>query len=115
MVPTTKCVVTYRHVYAQENCPIALHKGTWRKGVQDHVLLHSVLHGGNCSASSTANLPAEMIPRYPLAKSLGGPQSRSVKYGEEIYLIHLLGIESRFRGHPSSCLYRQRQTCQTLW
>jgi hypothetical protein len=121
MGPTTKCEVKCRHVcntfILRRSCPIALHKGTWAKDIQVHILLPSVLHRDNCSVSNTANLPAEIIPQYPLAKSLGGPQGRSVQFGEEIHMLHLLGIESRFLGRPSrsQSLYRQRQACQTRW
>jgi hypothetical protein len=88
----------------RKSCPIALLKGTWGKDVQVHILLTSVLYKGSCSVSSPDNLPAGNDPRYPLAKNLGEPQSRSVQFVEEINLLHFPGIESRFLGHPSRSL-----------
>jgi hypothetical protein len=61
-------------------------------------LLISALDGGERSASRPGSFtPEERAPRRPLDKRLGGPQSRSERYGEK-KILPLPGIELR----PSS-------------
>jgi hypothetical protein len=45
--------------------------------------LTSALDGGEWSASLLGRLSRGKSPRYPLDRRLGGPQSRSVRYGKE--------------------------------
>jgi hypothetical protein len=62
------------------------------------VQLHhtSALDGDQWSASRTGCFNArETAPRYPLARRLGGSQSRSGRYGEEKHFFPLSGIEPR--------------------
>jgi hypothetical protein len=44
------------------------------------------------------------LPRYPLYRRLGGPQSRPGCSGEEKNLFPLPGIESRLLGRPAPML-----------
>jgi hypothetical protein len=51
--------------------------------VKSHVFLTPALVGGEWSASLLCRFyPRGKSPRYPLAKRLSGPQSRSGRYGE---------------------------------
>ena len=49
--------------------------------------------------------PSAALPEWndwdTLSKSLGEPQSRSGRFGEEIHILSLPGIEPRFLGCPS--------------
>jgi hypothetical protein len=46
-------------------------------------------------------LPPGKGPFYQFYRRLGGPHSRSVRYGTEKNLLRLLGIEPRFLGRPT--------------
>jgi hypothetical protein len=48
-----------------------------------HIFLTSALAGGEWTASRTGLFTPGEKPRYPLARRLGGPQSRSGRRGEE--------------------------------
>jgi hypothetical protein len=63
-----------------------------------HAFLTSVLDGGDWSASH----PGSFIPRYPLARRLGGPPSWSGCCGEENNVLK--GIKPRFPGSPARTL-----------
>jgi hypothetical protein len=56
--------------------------------------LTSALDGGERSASGPRRFTPGGKPPYPLDKGLGGPQSRSERYGEKKNLA-LPGIEPR--------------------
>jgi hypothetical protein len=71
------------------------HKDVWVSGGKAPILT-SAIDGGEWSASPPRQLYSwGMSPRYPLDRRLGGPQSRSERYGEEKNLFPLLGIEHR--------------------
>jgi hypothetical protein len=55
----------------------------WRSEGIAPQLLTLALNGGEWSASGFGRLtPGEIAPRYPLDRRLGGPNSRSERYGE---------------------------------
>jgi hypothetical protein len=51
--------------------------------VYNHFFLTSALTGGEWSASLPDRFTPGKSPRYPLDRSLGGPQSQSGQHGEE--------------------------------
>jgi hypothetical protein len=56
-----------------------------------HVFFTSALAGGKCSASRSGLFtPRGKGTRYPLDRRLGGPQSRSGRYGE-MKILDVLG------------------------
>jgi hypothetical protein len=55
-----------------------------------HVFLTSALFGGEMSASRLCRF----APRYPLDRKLGGPQSRSERYGE-VKILDPIGTRTR--------------------
>jgi len=60
-----------------------------------HSFLTSALEGGEWSTPHTGKFIPGKDPRYPLNRTLGGPQSLSGRYGKEKHFIYLLGIEPR--------------------
>jgi hypothetical protein len=47
----------------------------------------------SCQLHTLAALPLRKEPRYPLEARLGGPQSRSERYGVEKYHLPLTEVE----------------------
>jgi hypothetical protein len=74
--------------------------------------LTSALDGGEWLASR----PCPFTPQYILDRRLGGPESRSGRYGEEKNLLFVPGIEIQFLGHQacSSSLYRHSYPCSRI-
>jgi hypothetical protein len=68
-----------------------------RGGIRPSFLI-SALDGVSSQIHAPTALPKTKSPRYPLDRSLGRPQSRSERFGEEKNLLPLPGIESQ----PSS-------------
>jgi len=65
--------------------------------VQFLSLLTLALDGGMWkTAHTTAFLPGKEHPLYSWSRRLGGPQSRSGRFGEEKSLLFLSGIERHF-------------------
>jgi hypothetical protein len=64
------------------------------------LFLTSVEDGGEWSASCPCRFTSEKW--YPLDRRLGGPQSRSGRYGEEENPLHLSGIEPQAIAHRST-------------
>jgi hypothetical protein len=87
------------------HCSLQRHMGERLTG--PHIVNVGTTQGATAQFQAQIIYQREITSRYPLAKSLGGPQSRSIQFGEEINLIHLPAIESRFLGHlsrsPSHC------------
>jgi hypothetical protein len=69
-----------------------MHVGEWRYS-STHCLT-SVLDGGELSASRPGRFTPRESPWYPLDRSLGGPQRRSERGGEEKNSQPLSGLES---------------------
>jgi hypothetical protein len=113
-------------------------KAYGRVDVESHIFLTSVLVGGKWSASRPYRFtPGERAPPHSLDRRLGGPQSRSGRYGEE-KILTLPGLElrplavqpvgSRYtdcatpaqsvvaqsRYYPSTCLEGVAKTAKTL-
>jgi hypothetical protein len=57
-----------------------------------HIFLTSALVGGEWSASRPCRFTPGKSPRYPFYRRLGGPQSRSRRYGE-VKMFTLPGLE----------------------
>jgi hypothetical protein len=62
--------------------------------VHSHIFLTSTLDGGERLLSPHTRLLLEENIRYPLVRSLGGPQSRTARCGKRNYLLTLAGLHS---------------------
>jgi hypothetical protein len=81
-----------------------------------HVFLTSALVGDEWSASRPGRFyTRRKIPRYPLYRRLGEPQSLSAQRGKKI--LHLPGRKLRHLGHParSQSLYQLRYRASPLF
>jgi hypothetical protein len=48
-----------------------------------------------------AALPPRIMYQYPFSRRLGGPQSRSRRFGENTSILHVQGKEPRLLGRPA--------------
>ena len=83
-----KCVKSKLPVHAIKAC-----RREWRYSSTHST---SALHGSEWSIFRPRPFyPRKKTRQYPLNKRLGGPQSQSRRYGEEIYLLRMPGFEGR--------------------
>jgi hypothetical protein len=90
---TRKCISYERYKSKGKGVPVHIMKGVGGVEVQLHSFLTSALDGGEWSASRPYRFTPEKEYRYPLNRRLGGPQSRSGRFGEEkkticLWLLH---------------------------
>jgi hypothetical protein len=80
-----------------KSCPATRYEGAWGESrYSSYSFLTSALHGGEWSVSRPDRaLPPGKVPRYPLYRRLGGPQSRSGRRDHKKNPLPLSGIEPR--------------------
>jgi hypothetical protein len=60
-------------------------------------------------------IPGDRVPPYPLNRRLGGPQSRSARFGEVKNVLSFLGIEPRYLECPAGSLMNLLHTKKKLY
>jgi hypothetical protein len=76
--------------------------GVWGLEIYCHSFWASALDGTSGQLHTSPALPRGKSPRYPLNRRLGGPQSRSERFGEEKNLLPVPTVESQ-SPHRLSC------------